>query len=85
MPPKKEELLPDSDFSLAYIIFKSSHFLIFLGSGFPLQYTREDAFFARPALASAGRPRSIGKKQRFASLYFRYNPSRNPGTAQKPY
>ncbi|MDO5607116.1 MAG: hypothetical protein Q4G08_01550 [Capnocytophaga sp.] len=46
------------------------------GSGFPLQYTRETAFFARPALASAGRPRSVGKKQRFASLYFRYYPSR---------
>ncbi|MDO5609046.1 MAG: hypothetical protein Q4G08_11395 [Capnocytophaga sp.] len=80
-PPKKEELLSDSGFSLACITSKfSSHHIcsFFLGSGFPLQYTRENAFFARPAAASSGRPRSVGKKQRFASLYFRYNPSRKP-------
>ncbi|MDO5608818.1 MAG: hypothetical protein Q4G08_10220 [Capnocytophaga sp.] len=70
MPPSKfYRLTPFSNHPI---------FSFFWGSGFPLQYTRENAFFARPALASSGRPRSVGKKQRFASLYFRCNPSREP-------
>ncbi|MDO5608678.1 MAG: hypothetical protein Q4G08_09515 [Capnocytophaga sp.] len=72
MPPKKEQLLPENKvYRLTpFSNFQNITFFHFLGSGFPLQYTRENAFFARPAVASAGRPRSVGKKIAFRFALF---------------